>query len=336
MKRKIYYDGAYYLKSDVLKIIEVTNPDGKRDNVLYLAVSSKDDSLDFALLNDLDQDDVFLSTHKIFSSSYINHLTFTNKYFAPLSNAIAETNQNGYELTPEANTLLAYYYLTESAVSVSFIEHWLVSLGYVEEQAQELAMAVYVARTERTDCSDVFDIESTSDLLQSDKHPHLLRITSKEDFFRQAYHQNLSSLVYDDFAAFELLSSAKDITIMDCKDIPETAFMVEDHHHVILGLSVKLCEALALCEFSATPFYEFILGKCNFAETTYLGLGYFINKYASDLVKMLNETGLKVSIRTIDNQRNTNAFPLRDGVSFFLLQTSDKTRLPIFLDIEKS
>lgn len=335
MKSKIYFDGAYYYKNDLLKIIEVTNSNGGGNAGLYLAVTRKDDRPSYSLFKDLNQPDDFLATHKIFSTSYINGLTITNKCFAPLLNSIAETHQNGHELKYETLTLLVFYYLTESAVSVSFIALWLVFAGYTEAFAGELAMAVYVARTERTDCDDVFDIRAKGNPSQTHNHALLLNVASKANYFQSVYQQNHYFLVYDDFAAFESLSSGSDLSILNCQDIPETAFMVEDHHHVILGLSLKLCEALALCEFSAPPFYEFIMKKCSFAETTYLGLGYFINKYTSEIVKMLYDKGLKMSMRAMDVHHHISPFTLEKGVSFFSSQTSDQTFLPIFLDIEK-
>jgi hypothetical protein len=335
MKRKIFYDGAYYSKNEVLKIIEVTNRNDKGENDLYLGASLSKNLPDFALLNDLHQSDWFLSTHKIFSSSYINQLILANNYFAPLLNAIALTKQNGNKLKPKAITILTYYYLSESSISISFIEHWLVSIGYAEVQAGELAMAVYVARTERDDCTDIFYPIASDDLSQTGNNPNLQNIPSKEAFFRSDHHQNQYSIVYDDLAAYELLSSGNDITVVNCKDIPETAFMVEDHHHIILGLSIKLCEALALCECSATPFYKFIMGKCSYAETTYTGLGYFLNKYSIGLAAMVKENDFKISIRAIDNQQNTKIFSLEKGISLFSSQTSDNAVLPIFIDIEK-
>jgi hypothetical protein len=336
MKIKIYYDGAYYYKNDVLKIIEVTNPDSGGKASLYLAASWKNEMPYYVLLNDLNQPDGFLAIHKIFSPGFIAHLALTNNCFAPLLNAIAEIHQDGNELKQETFTLLVYYFLTENAVSASFIEHWLISAGYNAAFASALTIAVYLARTERTECINVFDGEQSGNLSQTDNLPNLLNIPSKEKYFQSIYPQSHNCLVYDDFAAYELISYGNDLTILNCKDIPETYFLVEDHHHIILGMSVKLCEALALCEYSATLFYEFILEKCTYAETTYFGLGHFLQKFSIELDNRLQNKNLKFSIRALDIHHNVCSFRLKEGISLFLSQDADMEFLPIFLDIEKS
>lgn len=336
MNIKIFYDSAFYYKNDVLKIIEVSNPGGGGTFGLHLAVSWKGEMPNYVILNDLNQPDGFLSMHKIFSPAYINHLTRTNKCFAPLLNAIAEINNDGYELKCETILLLVYYYLTENAVPVSFIEHWLILSGYNGAFTEELTKAIYLARTERTgDCVTVFDREKTNNPQQTDNLPYLLQIASKEEYFQSVYQHNHNYLVYDDFAAYESLSSSNGLTVLNCKDIPETAFMVEDHHHIILGLSTTLCETLALCEYSATLFYEFILEKCSYVELTYLGLGHFLQKFALELDNRIQDKNLKFSIRALDIQYNISSFTLIEGISLFLSQDADVKFLPIFLDIEK-
>lgn len=340
MSTRIYYNNQLLSQDELYKIQEKPAKSGNTDvQDLHLAVSFNNEQEPvYALLSGLDHPAGFLKTNKVFSASFMHHLVQTHKYFAPLSIAIAEAQQDNIELKSGIVTLLAWYYLTDSAISAPFMEKWLIADGFTAEKAKALTLSVYIARTDRDDSAEDFWTipENAPDDITGNVESRMIRITSKEDYFQTICHQQNYGLVYDDFVSYEMLSSNEQKYAINCKDIPETGMLVEDHHHVILGLSTLLCEAMTLCDFAAPAFNTFILDKVDRSETTYVSLGTFLHKYADELGIHIHQNNLKLSLKVMDNNFIASSVSLEKGISCFSSQNSDAPLLPLFLDIEKS
>ena len=340
MNTRIYYNNQRLSRDELDKIHEKTASNGNADvHDLHLTLSMNNEQGPiYALLSGLNQPAGFLGANKIFSATFMHHLVRTHEYFAPLSIAIAEAQQDNIELKPGIVTLLSWYYLTDSAISAPFMEKWLVADGFTEEKAKALTLSVYIARTDRDDTSEDFwkTPENVSDFKTGNVETRMIRITSKEDYFQTICHQQNYGLVYDDFASFEMLSSNEQKYAINCKDIPETGMLVEDHHHVILGLSTLLCEAMTLCDFAAPAFNTFILDKVDRSETTYVSLGTFLHKYADELGNLIHQNDFKLSLKVMDNNFIASTVSLEKGISCFSSPNSDAPLLPLFLDIEKA
>lgn len=305
---------------------------------LHLAVSwNNNQEPTYALLPGLNKPANFLESKKVFSATFMHDVVLTDEYFAPLANAIAKAQEDNIEIKPGTFVLLAWYYLTDSAISVPFMERWLVGAGFTEEKAKTLTLSVYIARTDRDDSAGIFWVtpEADFDSQIGNVETRHIRISSKGDYFQTICHQQNYSLVYDDFAAYELMSYHKQLYAINCKNIPETAMLVEDHHHVILGLSTLLCEVLTLCDFAAPTFNDFILDKVDRSETTYMSLGSFLLKYADVLGTFIHDNNLKFSLKVMDAHFIASTLSLEKGISLFSSQNPETPLLPLFLDIEK-
>ena len=342
MNSRIYYNNQCLPKNELYKIYENTATTGDADvHELHLAVSFNNKQLPtYALFSGLNQPAGFLGANKIFSAFFMHNLVQTHEYFAPLSNVIeqARQNNNNNGLKSGIVTLLTWYYLTDSAISAPFMEKWLVADGFTEDKAKALTLSVYIARTDRNDSAEDFWVttEDAFDLITGNVETRVIRITSKEGFFQTIRHKGSYELVYDDFASYEMLSSNNQKNAINCKDIPETAMLVEDHHHVILGLSTLLCEAMTLCDFAVPSFNSFIIDRVSLSETTYMSLGTFLHKYADELEKFIHENNLKFSLKVMDNNFIASTVSLGQGISLFPSQNPAASLLPLFLDIEKN
>lgn len=337
MNSRIYYNNQCLLQKELYKIHE--NAEVNRDaHDLHIAVwwNNKQEPT-YALFSGLNQPSGFLGSNKYFSTSFMHNIVLTHEYFAPLANVIVEAQQDNFELKPETVILLAWYYLTDSAISVTFMEQWLIADGLPEEKAKTLTLSVYIARTDRDDSEEVcwVSIKDAYDLIIGTQEMRQLRTSSKEDYFACIEKQDSYWLVYDDLAAYELISSNKHGYAINCRYIPETAMLVEDHHHIILGLSTLLCEVLTLCDYAVPVFNTFILDRVRLSETTYISLGSFLHKYADELGRFILKNNLKFSIKVMDNNFIASTDSLEKGISFFASQESVTPLLPLFLDIEK-
>ena len=338
MNSRIYYNNQCLPQNELYKLHENAEANGDAHN-LHLAVSwNNKQEPTYALFSGLDQTSGFLGSNKIYSASFMHTIVLTHEYFAPLSNAIAEAQEDNIEIKPETFILLAWYYLTDSAISVPFMEKWLVADGFTEQKAKTLTLSVYIARTDRDDSDDVcwVSIKDAFDLMIGSQEMRHIKISSKEDYFPFIDKLDSYCLVYDDFSAYELISSDKQWYAINCRYIPETAMLVEDHHHVILGLSTLLCEAITLCDFGAPTFNAFILDRVSLSETTYMSLGTFLNTYTDELGKFIHENNLKFSLKIMDDSFIASTVSLEKGISFFPSQNPTASLLPLFLDIEKS
>lgn len=338
MNSRIYYNNQCFPQNEMYLLQENAEANGDAHN-LHLAVSWNNmQEPTYALFSGLNQTSGFLGSNKIYSASFMHNIVQTHEYFAPLSNAIAEAQENNIEIKPESFILLAWYYLTDSAISVPFMEKWLISDGFTEQKAKTLTLSVYIARTDRDDSDDVcwVSIKDAFDLMIGTQEMRQIKISSKEDYFKSIDKQDSYCLVYDDFAAYEWIASDEQCYAINCRYIPETGMLVEDHHHVILGLSTLLCETITLCDFGAPTFNAFILDRVSLSETTYISLGTFLHKYADELAEFINENNLKFSLKVMDNNFIASSVFLEEGISNFTSQNPEAPLLPLFLDIEKS
>lgn len=338
MNSRIYYNNQCLPQNELHTLYDNTATNGD-EHELHLAVSwNNKQEPTYALFEGLNQTSGFLGSNKVFSASFMHNIVLNHEYFAPLSKAIAEAQEDNIEIKPATFVLLAWYYLTDSAISVPFMQQWLVADGYTEEKAQTLTLSVYIARTDRDDSDEAcwVSIKDAFDLMIGTQEMRQIKISSKEDYFKSIATQECYSLVYDDFAAYECISSDKQEHAINCRYIPETAMLVEDHHHIILGLSTLLCEVMTLCDFAVPTLNSFILDKVRRSETTFMSLGSFLHKYADELGKFIHENNLKFSLKVMDNNFIASTVTLEKGISIFSSRNPEAPLLPLFLDIEKS
>jgi hypothetical protein len=310
---------------------------GCKENELLLAFKMDMNEISFSLLPPNELPIGYLSVKKIFNHAYLlNHL-LSDTSIKGLRNAILEITDI-HELNQVTLVLINYFFFSDASMSVTLMADWLTESGVSSEDSESLAMAIYMAATDRQDDDLNFIHGLESCILNSSKHelPEIQIINSVQSFFSHSFLPDTAWFVYDDYQQYCNFSGEKIQELYHCGNIPETSFLVEDHDHLILGLSCRLSEVMSICEFSVPEFYTFIKHYCSFSERSRMSLASFMEKFYAEVIQLASETGIKCSIKLLDNHNKAFAINLQECITPLGFSYAVTGHLPVFMDIEKA
>jgi hypothetical protein len=310
---------------------------GCKENELLLAFKKDINGISFSLLPPNKLPIGYLTDKQIFNHKFLlNHL-LSDTSIEGLRNAILEITDI-HELNHVTLVLIIYFFFSDASMSVTQMADWLNESGVSSEDSESLAMAIYMAGTDRQDDDLNFIPGQESCIFNSSKPelPEIQFINSVQCFFSHSFSPDTARFVYDDYQQYCNFSGEKIQELYYCGNIPETSFLVEDHDHLILGLSCRLSEVMSICEFSAPEIYAFIKHHCSFSERSSMSLASFIEKFYAGVIQLASETGIKCSIKLLDNHNKAFAINLQECVSQFGFSFAIPGYLPVFMDIEKA
>ena len=310
------------------------NIPGCKENELLLAFKKHINGISFSLLSPNKLPFGYLTDKQIFNHEFLlNHL-LSDTSIEGLRNAINDI----HELNHVTLILIIYFFFSDASISVTQMADWLIESGVSTEDSESLAMAIYMAGTDRQDDDLNFIPGLESGILNSSKPelPEIQLINSVHSFFSHSFSPDAARFLYDDYQQYCNFSGETIQELYYCGNIPETSFLVEDHDHLILGLSCRLSEVMSICEFSAPEIYAFLKHHCSFSERSSMSLASFIEKFYAGVIQLASETGIKCSIKLLDNHQKAFAINLQDCVSSFGFSFAIPGYLPVFMDIEKA
>lgn len=310
---------------------------GCKENELLLAFKKGINDISFSLLSPNELPIGYLAEKQIFNHEFLlNHL-LSDTSIEGLRNAILEITDI-HKLNHVTLVLIIYFFFSDASISVTQMADWLNESGISTENSESLAMAIYMAGTDRQDGDLNFIPGQESSIFNSSKPelPELQIINSVQCFFSHSFSPDTARFVYDDFQQYCNFSGEKNQELYYCGNIPETSFLVEDHDHLILGLSCRLSEVMSICEFSAPEIYAFIKHHCSFNERSSMSLASFMEKFYAEIIQMTSETGIKCSIKLLDNHNRAFAINLQECITPLGFSFAVTGHLPVFMDIEKA
>lgn len=311
-------------------------PDENRIGDFMLAVFPEAEKLKYQLIENVPQPIGFLTGKTLLSSEKTAQFLSSAEVFAPLMTAIYNV-RNTLNYDSKILTLLLYFYLTDSSISVSLMAEWLQENGMNIDLAGDLSMAVYLSGIERNENPEAIEHFFKIRRHAEDNHSasHVQKISSVEDFFLSTAVSRPARLVFDDVAPYSVEAGSIEKLLYDCQGIPETSFLVEDHKHIILGMSNTLAEAKTLCLGASPTFYDFIRLNTRLAERTYVSLHSFLVENLHDFLEFLKTNRINCNLGVINRQFKTEYF--NPDVFLHANQPFEvvNDHLPIFLNIEK-
>ena len=309
------------------------------DDEILLAYRTDSGNNSFSILSAKELPIGALAGKKIFNHEFLHEHLQSAIAFEVLRNAVQE-NTDISKLNQKTVVLIIYFYFTDTSLSVTQMTDWLIESGVAADESENLAMAIYLAATERPDDDLIFINEKQNDISFSSEpeFTEIHRFNTINDFFNHTFSAETgkTSLLFDDYQQYSKPSGDNNQEFYNCGEIPETSFLVEDHNHLILGLSCSLAEVMSIYEFSAPEIYSFIRQHSSFSDRTLKSLGGFLEEFYSEILDLLDKTGIHCSIKLLDNQHKTVSIGLIDfntayGFSFYI-----PGYLPVFMDVEKA
>ncbi|MBW6492115.1 MAG: hypothetical protein K0B15_13085 [Lentimicrobium sp.] len=304
---------------------------------IILAVSPETIKINYYIFENIPFPAGFLHTKIMLDSGKIPELFDSNESLKYLLNELYKVGENK-NFSPEIHTLILYFYLTDCSISVSLMAKWMEEFGLDKTISEKFCTALYIERVERVESSLVNNLfpditqQTAPEILLS----HVYKLFSVEDFFRFENIFKPTRLVFDEFSQYDSSVINTDKVILNCKDIPETAFLVEDHDHIILGLSNNLAEVMTLCLNSLPEFYDFIRLNCNLAERTYKSLHSFLCETPLNIRDFMKMSGMKCMIGVLDKYLKLNYLKSDDCIDLCQSPDANLKYLPVFLNIRKT
>lgn len=334
----ISFNGKPLIFNNIHNISTRVSLSGCKENELLLVFRKDINGNSFSLLSPYKIPIGYLAEKKIFNHDFLqNHFT-SDASIKDLRNAVMEIID--IENLNHITCVLIFYFFFSASMSVTQMADWFIESGVSSEDSESLAMAIYMAGTGRQDVDLNFIINQDNSIFNSPEpeFPEIHIFNSGKSLFNYTFPHDTSKtrFLFDEYQQYCKSSGENNQELYYCGDIPETSFLVEDHGHLILGISCRLSEVMSICEFSAPQFYTFIKYHSSFSERTYRSLGGFLEEFYSEVIELVYNTGMHYSIKLLDNQNKTFAINLKNCISPLGFSLAIPGYLPVFMDIEKA
>ncbi|KAF0198500.1 MAG: hypothetical protein FD166_1141 [Bacteroidetes bacterium] len=255
--------------------------------------------------------------------------------FDPLRQELMNSPVSGFK--PNEIALLAYFYLNPLPFSVSLITRWFIDAGLEVIRAQELADAVFTARTNRESAElwfindEILSYSEPGDLLPDLQHHHTPdNFGDVLNLFQKSTDVSFS---YDPLDL--LLPDKTDSTLhINMGRIQECSFLVEDHSFVIAGLATTVTEMAALSEIRWPVFHSMMIDSIPLYLRDFYSTGRLVSEKPDVLLSLLQEHSCEIDLISIDRNGKVLNTTLK---SWYTKSGSQEGRveIPVYLRIRK-
>ena len=274
-----------------------------------------------------------LSGSMIYTPKGLTGLLKECRFFAPLSGLV-----NEYSLTkPENHELLAavvFFFLNLISYPTDLMSLWLAETGVVKDIADRIAEAVFLCRTEKEESACLSDkffnkVKQGSSTCTLCKN----RLTQPADISEISGTEG-STLVYDLLTFYRIAGKHKGGKYLLLEQLPETGFIVQDHHHLVLGLSIMLLELSVISESVLPELFMLIRRKTVFWERSLISLGSFIQLTGAEFAESISKNAVAASLVISHGHGQYLPVPLADTAPDYTLHKPINAGIPVYLIIE--
>ncbi|GAP44580.1 hypothetical protein TBC1_12389 [Lentimicrobium saccharophilum] len=315
----------------------ITVPEAIRDEIKGTSLLIRQflpDNLSYSLVDLSSAPAGLLSGSMIYTPKGLVGLLKECSFFVPLSGLV-----NEYSLTrPENHELLTavvFFYLNLNPFPTDLMSLWLMETGIAKDTADRISEAVFICRTEKdesTGLSDKFFKKVNPGVSTNSFYNH--RLAQPDDIPAFTGAEGLA-LVYDLFTFHRIADNHKGDRYLLLDQLPETGFIVQDHHHLVLGLSITLLELSVISESVLPELFNLILRKTVLWERSLLSLGSFIQLTGAEFTESISKSAITASLVISHGHGQYLPVPYADIEPDYILHKPINDGIPVYLIIKR-
>lgn len=247
--------------------------------------------------------------------------------FAPLLGAFQD-NQFQEPSSTEI-VLLSYFYLNPLPFSTTLITNYFSETGTSDSRAEKLASLAFLARVNKGESDPWFLIEAEKQNIAQHADPSV-----SLDEVLKTYSLNKNTTILFDCIDQVSGIDTDQTNKINLSTINECNFLIEDHAHIICGLSVKISEFIKLTETKWPQFSTLLFSEVPIYLRDFYSVGKLIHDKPS-IFDLLNQAyKCETSIICMFNDETQQQQSI-DSVNIHRKSDETARGLPVFLSIRK-
>ncbi len=337
---KILFMAVFFLDNSEYNIdtgqYSTTLPEAIRDKIKGTSLLIRQllpDNLSYTLVDLSLVPPGVLSGSMIYTPKGLTGLLKECRFFAPLSGQVTE-----YSLTKPENhellTAVVFFYLNLISYPTDLMSLWLAETGVVKDTADRVAEAIFMCRTEKEESACLSD-KFFSKVKQGSSTCTLCknRLIQPADISEISGTEG-STLVYDLLTFHRIADMHKGGKYLLLDRLPETGFIIQDHRHLVLGLSITLLELSGVTESVLPELFNLILRKTVLWERSLLSLGSFIQLTGAEFAESISKNAVAASLVIGHGHGQYLPLPLADTAPDYTLHKPINAGIPVYLILE--
>lgn len=314
----------------------ITVPEAIRDGIKGTSLQIRQllpDILSYSLVDLSSAPAGLLSGSMIYTPKGLAGLLKECRLLGPLSGLV-----NEYSLTKPKNhellTKVVFFYLNPNPFPTELMSLWLMETGIAKDTADRISDAVFMCRTEKdesTCLSDKFFQKVNPGVSTNTFYNH--RLAQPDDIPAISGAEG-SALVYDLLTFHRYADNHKAEKYLLLEQLPETGFIVQDHHHLVLGLSITLLELSVISESVLPELFNLIRRKTVLWERSLLSLGSFIQLTGAEFTESISKSAMAASLVISHGHGQYLPVPFADIAPDYILHKPINDGIPVYLILE--